>query len=59
MRNTGFINMKYTFKTLMHSERPKLYTILVFLSAIGLKNNVLKPDFDCNLESWSIVCHVL
>ena len=24
---------------LMHSERPKLYTILVFLSAIGLNNN--------------------
>ena len=23
--------------TLLHSERPKLYTILAFLSAIGLK----------------------
>ena len=23
--------------TLLHSERPKLYTILVFLSAIGFK----------------------
>ena len=23
--------------TLLHSERPKLYTILVFLSAIGLR----------------------
>ena len=25
------------FLTLLHSERPKLYTILAFLSAIGLK----------------------
>ena len=25
--------------TLLHSERPKLYTILAFLSAIGLKDN--------------------
>ena len=25
--------------TLLHSERPKLYTILAFLSAVGLKNN--------------------
>ena len=27
--------------TLLHSERPKLYTILVFVSAIGLKCNIL------------------
>ena len=27
------------FLTLLHSERPKLYTILAFLSAIGLKRN--------------------
>ena len=26
--------------TLLHSERPKLYAILVFLSAVGLKFNV-------------------
>ena len=26
--------------TLLHSERPKLYTILAFLSAIGLKKNM-------------------
>ena len=25
--------------TILHSERPKLYTILVFLSTIGLKAN--------------------
>ena len=25
--------------TLLHSERPKLYTILAFLSAIGLNKN--------------------
>ena len=27
------------FLTLLHSERPKLHTILAFLSAIGLKDN--------------------
>ena len=27
--------------TLLHSERPKLYTILAFLSAIGLKERIL------------------
>ena len=26
--------------TLLHSERPKLYTILAFLSAIGLNNDM-------------------
>ena len=26
------------FLTLLHSEKPKLYTILAFLSAIGLEN---------------------
>ena len=26
--------------TLLHSERPKLYAILAFLSAIGLSNNI-------------------
>ena len=29
--------------TLLHSERPKLYTILAFLSAIGLKS-----ESECN-----------
>ena len=27
----------FRFLTLLHSERPKLYTILAFLSAVGLK----------------------
>ena len=33
------VNMYYTvlILTLLHSERPKLYTILAFVSAIGLK----------------------
>ena len=26
--------------TLLHSERPKLYTILAFLSALGLKEKI-------------------
>ena len=30
------------YLTLLHSERPKLYTILAFLSAIGLK-----ADYAC------------
>ena len=30
-----------TVLTLLHSERPKLYAILAFLSAIGLKTRVL------------------
>ena len=37
----GTISQLYNFRvtsvfTLLHSERPKLYTILAFLSAIGL-----------------------
>ena len=28
------------FLTLLHSERPKLYTILAFLSVIGLKGSM-------------------
>ena len=31
-------NSKQTLLILLHSERPKLYTILAFLSAIGLKS---------------------
>ena len=33
-----------SFLTLLHSERPKLYTILAFLSAIGLKFAHLLPE---------------
>ena len=32
------------FLTLLHSERPKLYTILAFLSAIGLKCEFLNGN---------------
>ena len=31
--------------TLLHSERPKLYTILAFLSATGLTNSVMDSPF--------------
>ena len=30
--------------TLLHSERPKLYAILAFLSAIGLKKKIQNPN---------------
>ena len=32
----------YFWLTLLHSERPKLYAILAFLGAIGLKKTKLK-----------------
>ena len=32
-----FLNGLISLLTLLHSERPKLYAILAFLSAIGLK----------------------
>ena len=32
--------------TLLHSERPKLYTILAFLSAIGLMKVSLRLDLN-------------
>ena len=38
--NFGFPFPRF-FLTLAHSERPKLYTILAFLSAIGLKEDNL------------------
>ena len=31
--------------TLLHSERPKLYTILAFLSAVGLNLFLNSPQF--------------
>ena len=33
--------MSILFLTLLHSERPKLYTILAFLSATGLYSEIL------------------
>ena len=49
------MTMCYTLLTLLHSERPKLYTILAFLSAIGLSepngshchNQQMKDMFLC------------
>ena len=35
-RNSQTRNSQTTLVTLLHSERPKLHTILAFLSAIGL-----------------------
>ena len=34
-----FVILLLVFITLLHSERPKLYTILAFLSAVRLKGN--------------------
>ena len=40
-----------TILTLLHSERPKLYTILAFLSAIGLSLlNIQRSIGDGDLE---------
>ena len=36
-----FLPTAYSSLTLLHSERPKLYTILAFLSAIGLYNDII------------------
>ena len=35
--------------TLLHSERPKLYTILAFLSAVGLKEKIAPPGANSSL----------
>ena len=34
-----FVILLLVFLTLLHSERPKLYTILAFLSVVRLKGN--------------------
>ena len=57
------------FLTLLHSERPKLYAILAFLSAVGLKliadcqsvqTLVILSDFafllGCCLDQF--ICHI-
>ena len=36
-----------THLTLLHSERPKLHTILAFLSAVGLNMNFALLHLDC------------
>ena len=42
----GWFRFNYAehYLTLLHSERPKLHTILVFLSAIGLINVVASTE---------------
>ena len=45
------INVSDLGLNLLHSERPKLYTILTFLSAIGLNPSVIVYNFglsECN-----------
>ena len=46
--------------TLFHSERPKLYTILAFLSAIGLRNKVngytVRGSNSYHFHFWYLVC---
>ena len=37
----------YNRLTLLHSERPKLYTILAFMSAVGLRGCVNLPNQVC------------
>ena len=37
---SGFLTLKALF--LLHSKRPKFYTILAFLSAIGLLTQIVK-----------------
>ena len=39
--------------TLLHLDRPKLYAILAFLSAIGLKEVPFLGDL------WKFICHVI
>ena len=53
--------------TLLHSERPKLHAILVFLSAIGFKfqewkvefTNSIEPDNAAHKEPSHLVLHSL
>ena len=42
-----------TYLTLLHSERPKLYTILAFLSAIGL---IYKPTSEGPKDYFLLMC---
>ena len=40
---------------LLHSERPKLYAILAFLSTIGLIHLIMQK-FPCTLETDPVTC---
>ena len=44
------------YLTLLHSERPKLYAVMAFLSAIGLMPNKFKSD---GLGGFSGISHTL
>ena len=46
----------FNILTLLHSERPKLYTILAFLSAVGLSTKNENIVFILYLHSWCIYC---
>ena len=48
----------YFLLTLLHSERPKLYAILAFLSAIGLKKTICLPQMGGDIISLVITLHV-
>ena len=41
--------------TLLHSERPNLYTILAFLSAVGLSAHTYALDSAEVTEEWKII----
>ena len=45
------IHFKSFTLTLLHSERPKLYAILVFLSAIGLNRYLINIMLDCKMNN--------
>ena len=44
--------------TLLHSERPKLCTILVFLSAIGLNPELCLPLKNMEMYLSTLICKV-
>ena len=53
-KNTWAIRFMSNYSlTLLHSERPKLYTILAFLSAIGLRNSQARAYTVCDFTVFS------
>ena len=52
------VSLNKTYLTQLHPERPKLYTILAFLSAIGLKDKLVQI-LDCYrlhcLGLWDVI----
>ena len=51
----SFLPLVRKLLTLLHSERPKLYTILVLLSAIGLKEKFIPKE---KVLSFKSIPHV-